>query len=42
LEFLNYGNDKCEEFNSIPGIGRNEVIYFKEDSFEDPDNDFKN
>ena len=38
----NYGNDICEEFNSIPGIGRNEVIYFKEDSFEDPDNDFKN
>ena len=38
----NYGNGICEEFNSIPGIGRNEVIYFKEDSFEDPDNDFKN
>ena len=38
----NYGNGICEEFNSIPGNGRNEVNYFKEDSFEDPDNDFKN
>ena len=37
----NYGNGICEEFNSIPGNGRNEVNYFKEDSFEDPDNDFK-
>ena len=36
----NYDNDKCEEFNSITRNGKNEINYFKEIPFEDPDNDF--
>jgi len=36
----NYDNDKCEEFNSITRNGKNEINYFKENPFEDPDNDF--